>query len=549
MKLLTSLQMREVDNLTTSRFNISQMQLMETAGVAAAEFIESVVRPTVERRIVVLCGKGNNGGDGFVVARHLAQHGGRPTVILCADPTEVRGESENNLKRFLEGGNKIEAVRSVDQWRQVVHHLAAADVVVDALVGTGLRGAVSEPVATVVRDINEHHKRHRFLVFSIDIPSGLSADNGDVPGEAIEADFTVTFTAPKVGMLLAPASTHVGRLKVVSIGSPRELVEECAEGHVRWLEPGEFSGISFYRPADSNKGQYGHALLVAGSLGKTGAAVMAGTAALRSGAGLVTAAVPEPCLPIVAAHTPEMMTEALVATEAGSVSLRSLEYEHFNELIRGKTVLAMGPGLGTHNATQEFVRTVVQKFDLPMILDADALNAFAGNPRALRNHKSKHLVLTPHPGEMARLIGSTAADVQAHRIDVARKAAADFQATVVLKGNQTVIAAPDSKADGKVWINPTGNPGMAKGGTGDVLTGMLTGILAERGADNAFETGAENWNRWICAAVYLHGLAGDIASIDFGETSLMATDLINAIPKSLRQFKSQIDFLQFASRP
>src|ERR1700683_3027258 len=535
MKLLTALQMREVDKLTTSRFGISQMQLMETAGAAATEYIETIVRPSIARRVVILCGRGNNGGDGLVVARHLSQRGGHPIVILCADPTEVRGEPENNLKRYLESGQKIEAVRSVDQWRQVAHHVASADVVVDALVGTGLRGAVAEPVATVIRDTNEHRKRQHFLTFAIDIPSGISADTGEIAGEAIEADVTITFTAPKVGMLLAPASTHVGRLKVVNIGSPRELVEECTEGHLRWLDPGEFSGLSFYRPADSNKGLYGHALLVAGSLGKTGAAVMAGTAALRCGVGLVTAAVPEPCLPIVAAHTPEMMTEALVATEAGSVSLRSLEYEHFSELVRNKTVLAIGPGLGTHNATQEFVRTVVQKFDTPTILDADGVNAFAGNARALRNHKTKYLVITPHPGEMARLIGSTVPEVQAHRLDVARKAAVDFQATVVLKGDQNVIASPN----GKAWINSTGTPGMAKGGTGDVLTGMLAGILAQRGGEKGFDSGAENWNRWICASVYLHGLAGDNAALEFGETSVMATDLIAAIPKTLRQFKSQ----------
>lgn len=529
MKLLNSLQMREVDNLTTSRFGISQMQLMESAGTAAAEYVETILRTPIGRRTVVLCGKGNNGGDGLVVARHLAQRGARPLVILFADPTEVRGESENNLKRYLESGEKVEAVRSIDQWRQVAHHLSDAHVVVDALVGTGLRGAVNDPIATVIRDVNEQRKRNHSFTVAIDIPSGLSADTGEIAGEAIEADATVTFTAPKVGMLLQPASNHVGRLRVAPIGSPRELVEECADSHVRWLEPGEFSGVDLRRPADTNKGNYGHVLVVAGSLGKTGAAVMAGTAALRAGAGLVTTAVPEPCMQIVGAHTPEMMTQALLATDEGTVSLRSLDYSRFADLLEGKAILAMGPGLGTHHATQEFIRTVVQKFDVPTVLDADGLNAFAGNNDALKNHATRHLVITPHPGEMARLINSSAGEVQKHRLEVAQQAASDFKAIVVLKGNQTVVASPD----GKSWINSTGNPGMAKGGTGDVLTGVLAGVLAQHLT--------EDHARSVCLAVYLHGLAGDLASHQFGEIALMATDIINAIPYAYRQLKTELD--------
>ena len=322
MKLLNAVQMREVDSLTTSRYGISQTQLMETAGTVAAEFVEHLLRAPKERHILVLCGKGNNGGDGLVVARRLWERGARPVVILCAEPKEIRGEAENSLRRFLEAGEKLEAVRSVDQWRKVAHHLATAEAVVDALVGTGLRGPVVDPIATVIREVNENRKKRNTLTIAIDIPSGLSGDVGEVAGDAIEADATITFTAPKVGMVLQPASNCVGRLKVAFIGSPRELVEECADSTVRWLEPGEFSGISLRRPANSNKGNYGHALVVAGSMGKTGAAVMAGTAALRTGAGLVTVATAEPCLPIVAAHTPEVMTHGLAATDEGSVSLR-----------------------------------------------------------------------------------------------------------------------------------------------------------------------------------------------------------------------------------
>ncbi len=318
-----------------------------------------------------------------------------------------------------------------------------------------------------------------------------------------------------------PPHTSVNYL-FARLARPRELVEEVGKGTVRWLETGEFSEFALPRKPDGNKGNYGHALIVAGSVGKSGAAVMASWAALRIGAGLVTAAVPEPVLPLVAVPNPEVMTEPLPATDTGSISLRALEYERFNGIAKGKSVIGIGPGLTTQTETVQFVRTVVAKYlDIPIVLDADGLNAFDGHAQELKAAR-KMLAVTPHPGEMARLVGSDTRQIQSRRLEIARKAAAEWNAFVILKGHQTVIAAPN----GNAWINSTGNAGMATGGTGDVLTGMLAGLIAQHGA------GASA----LCFGVYLHGLAGDIAYADSGEAPLMATDLIRSIPRAYQQF-------------
>ena len=292
---------------------------------------------------------------------------------------------------------------------------------------------------------------------------------------------------------------------------------------IRWVDAKEMSRFALPRRADGNKGSYGHALIVAGSLGKSGAAVLASWAALRVGAGLVTVATPEPVLSIVAAHTPEIMTEPLPATDAGTISMRSFEYERFDKIVKGKRALGIGPGLTTQDETQQFVHAVVSKRAVPMILDADGLNAFAGRASELKNPAGP-IALTPHPGEMARLMQCEIKDVQARRLEVARESAADWSAFVILKGHQTVIASPD----GQLFVNSTGNPGMGTGGTGDVLTGMLSGLTAQ--------FGTSDWVRVLAFGVYLHGLAGDIAYEDTGEAPLLASDLIHAIPRAYQRF-------------
>ncbi|MGA8266783.1 MAG: NAD(P)H-hydrate dehydratase, partial [Candidatus Acidiferrales bacterium] len=526
MKVLTAAQMREVDRLSAERYSISGLQLMENAAAGVVDYLEKNSANLDHLAIVVVCGKGNNGGDGFAIARLLRARGGRPVAILCAGPEEVRGDAGVNLDRYRRAGGEIAFARAPGDWPDAKKILLRADIVLDALFGTGLRGSVEGWLGGVIDDINS--RRDVARIVAVDIPSGLSADVGEVAGPAVDAHVTITFTAPKIGQLLHPASQKVGRLVVVPIGSPRALVEECSDSKVRWLEPGEISEIDLNRRADVNKGDFGHALVVAGSVGKTGAAVMAGWAALRSGAGLVTVATPEPCLPIVSGQVPEMMTEPLAATDFGSISASSLENNRFAGLLRGKAIAAIGPGLSTGADTQQFIRAVVRENPIPTVLDADGLNALAGHRAELAAHKCESLVITPHPGEMARLIASSVADVQRCRIDVAKAAATEFKATVVLKGHETVIASPE----GDVWVNSTGNPGMAKGGTGDVLTGMLAGILAQHGRQN--RTSA------VCLAVYLHGLAGDLAAREIGEIPLMATDLIRAIPRAYSHILAEL---------
>jgi len=530
MKILTAAEMGEVDRLTAERYGIPSLSLMENAGKNVADFIATRFKRLESRRIVVLCGKGNNGGDGFVTARHLADAGATPIVILVAAQDEMRGDAAANRARWEKSGGKIRVVRTSSDWQTARPSVNSADLIVDALLGTGVRGSVEGLLSEAIREVNRRERGR--IVVAVDIPSGLPADADGSPESRAEArdsadnivaaNYTVTFTAPKVGMFFGNASAYVGQLLVRQIGSPADLVEEAGKGTVRWLEQREFSEFALPRKPDGNKGNYGHALIVAGSVGKSGAAVMASWAALRIGAGLVTAAMPEPVLPLVAAANPEVMTEPLPATDTGSISLRALEYERFNGIVKGKSVIGIGPGLTTHTETVQFVRTVVGKYlDIPIVLDADGLNAFDGHVHELKAAR-KMLAVTPHPGEMARLVGSDTKQIQSRRLEVARKAAAEWSAFVILKGYQTVIAAPN----GDAWINSTGNAGMATGGTGDVLTGILTGLIAQHGPGAAS----------LCFGVYLHGLAGDIAYADSGEAPLMATDLIRSIPRAYQQF-------------
>lgn len=525
MKILTAAEMREVDGLSTERHGVRSLTLMENAGRGVAQFMQAQFPDFARRRIVVLCGKGNNGGDGFVVARHLLKMGARPRVFLLAEPRDLGGDAAANFKRWKRASRELRVIRSAKDWRSLRDVIAGADIVVDALLGTGARGPVEGPFLEAIQDLNR--RRPGQTVVAVDIPSGLQADTGEVQGAAVRADFTVTFTAPKPGLLLAAGPSHVGRLTVRQIGSPAELVEETGKGNLRWSEPGEFLRFALPRRPEGHKGDYGHALIVAGSVGKSGAAVLASLGALRAGAGLVTAATPEPVLSIVAAHTPEIMTEPLITTLAGTVSMRCFEANVFSRLLTDKDALAIGPGLTTQAETQQFVRAAVgMRARIPIILDADGLNAFESRASELKD--SEHpITVTPHPGEMARLLGCSNMDVQARRIDIAQKAAADWNTHVILKGYQTVIAAPN----GPTWINSTGNPGMATAGTGDVLTGMLAGLTAQYGR--------AAWPLVLAFGVYLHGLAGDIAAKEVGEAPLMASDLIRAIPAAYRRFYSE----------
>src|SRR5713226_4662022 len=509
MKVLTAAQMREADRLTTERYGISSLQLMENAGAAIADFLREKFSGLAQRKIVVLCGKGNNGGDGLVVARLLKQSGCSPEVILFSNPGSVEGDAGVNLKRWQKGLGELRVVTSSAEWEPLRAELDSADVIADVNAARTKNGAGG--------------KATRTFVISVDMPSGLASDAEDFRGPVVNADFTVTLTAPKLGQMVSPRASCCGVLAVRSIGTPPELLESDPHLKMHWLEPGEFRGLPLKRDPASHKGSYGHALIVAGSLGKSGAAVLAGRGALRSGAGLVTVATPLDVLPTVAAGAPEMMTAPLAATEAGTASLRNLDYGRFAEIARDKSVVAIGPGLSTLNETQQFIRTIVAETQLPIILDADGLNAYAGMADHLNQRHASVLALTPHPGEMARLLGVTTKDVQARRLDIALEAAGKWRAYVVLKGFHTILATPS----GNVFFNTTGNPGMATGGTGDVLTGILAGLTAQ--------FGAEGWPCVLGLGIYLHGLAGDIAESRVGQAPLIASDLIDALPEAYAQ--------------
>lgn len=511
MKITTAAEMREIDCVTTEKFGVPSLTLMENAGSAVARWV--IVKYPKAWRFTIFCGKGNNGGDGFVAARKLGDQGRRATVVLLCDPSELKGDAAEMFKLM-----RIEplVVKSPEELRGEQMALALkGEVIIDAILGTGFRPPVTGLYAETIKVINASRKP----VVAVDIPSGADADSFNSADDLrARADHIVTFSAPRPAHVFAGLTR--GETMVAPIGSPDESIQSQLNLHV--TTPRDFAALLADRSPDGHKGTYGHALVVGGSVGKSGAVAMAGMSVLRSGAGLSTIATAKSALPMVAAFTPEIMTEPLAETEEGSISPESYRQERIAQVMEGKDVVALGPGIGRHAATVFFVRHFVEDCKVPLVIDADGLNAFAGQTEKLNGAK-RSLVLTPHPGEMSRLTGLSTADVQKDRIGVARKFAAEHQCIVVLKGHRTLIALPD----GTVWVNTTGNPGMATGGTGDVLTGMVAGMMAQT-KDVAMA---------VRAAVYLHGLAGDAAREKVGEASLVASDLIAYLPEAFKRAK------------
>ena len=504
MKIVTAAEMREIDRVTSERFGVPSLTLMENAGESVAVFVIS--RFSSAHSIGVICGKGNNGGDGFVAARKLQDAGRDVRVLLLADPSELKGDAAEMYRQL----SSAVVVRSAEELeREPARSVFESNLLIDAILGTGFKPPVTGLYAQAISRLNSGSSP----VVAVDIPSGADADaTGKPPGIVSRADAIVTFTAPRPAHALGGLTR--GPVVVSPIGSPFQAV--VSKEKLNLTTPAQVAPLIAPRAAASNKGSFGHVLVIGGSVGKAGSVAMAGMAALRSGAGLSTVATPKSVLPTVAGFHPELMTEPLEETEIGSISKRALSYGHVDTIVKGKTVLAVGPGTSRHKETVGFVRAAVKKFTSPMVLDADGLNAFEGSADEL-DGKDRTLVITPHPGEMARLVGSTVSAVQQDRIATARKFAAERQLIVVLKGHRTLIAAPD----GEVWVNVTGNPGMATGGTGDILTGMVAGMMAQN-PQNVFQA--------VIAAVYLHGLAGDLACESMGEHSLTATDLLHTLP-------------------
>jgi NAD(P)H-hydrate epimerase len=512
IRVATAEEMRRADRRVTERFGVPSLLLMENAGRGAADAVERVFGPARGRRVLAVCGKGNNGGDGFVVARHLAARGARVAVWLACSRGEVRGDAAVNLDALVRAGLPLvetdaEALRG---------ELGAADLVVDALLGTGVSGPAAGPVAGAIAAVNEARRP----VCALDVPSGLSADHGRLAGPAVRATLTVTFGLPKLGLLLRPAAECAGRIELADLGVPRAWLE--ADVAVELPEPEDIRTLLPARPSDAHKGRYGHLLVVAGAVGKTGAAVLASRGALRAGTGLVTCACPASQQPVVAGQLVEAMTEPLPETGAQSLSLKAVE--RVLELASRMDAVAVGPGVGLEPETREAVRRVLVAAERAVVVDADALTALVGHLGELREARGPRL-LTPHPGEAARLLGCTVAEVQADRPGSARRLAEASGAWVALKGAGTVVTGPD----GRTALNPTGNAGMASGGMGDVLTGISGGLLAQ-----GLEPGPA-----LLAAVYLHGLAGDVAAAAGGPVGLLAGDVAEALPDALRRLRAE----------
>jgi ADP-dependent NAD(P)H-hydrate dehydratase / NAD(P)H-hydrate epimerase len=522
MKILTAAQMQEIDRLTTERYGVPSLTLMENAGRGVVEFLERRFSPLEAEKIVILCGRGNNGGDGLVVARMLRERGLKPRVLLLADPDRLSGDAAVNYKRLAQNGAP-EDVRDSVAWRRIKGELIDCSLLLDALLGTGLTKPLGGFLLEVVQNFPTVFPQARIV--AVDLPTGILADTGELIGECIRADASVTFTAPKVAHLFPPACQRVGDWVVKAIGTPSEALENNSDLFLNVLQLEDLEWLVRPRQLEAHKGNYGHVLVLGGSVGKAGAAAMAAKAALRAGAGLVTVATSKSALPVIASHSMEVMTEPLPETDSGTVSLRALNGGLLDTLVEGKTVLAVGPGLGRHPETLELVRAVVNKYDLPVVLDADGLNAFAGCIQTLRAERRVR-VLTPHPGEMARLTDRMTSAIVTHRLEVAREFAKSHGVQLVLKGFRTLTASPE----GQVWVNPTGNPGMATGGSGDVLTGITAALLAQYPGRAATEVTA--------AAVYLHGLAGDIAARGMGEASVIAGDILDALPKAYQEIRA-----------
>ena len=513
--------MREIDRRTSAEFGVPSLTLMENAGSGVAEFV--LRRYPRAESIGVVCGKGNNGGDGFVAARKLIEAGKQVSMVLLADPAEVKGDAAAMLQRLP---LKPVVVRSeADLQTAEAAECFGAELLLDSVLGTGFKPPVEGLYAAAIRRMNAA----KAPVFAVDIPSGANAD-GFAPEEHLRcrADAIVTFTAPRPAHVFGNLTR--GEIAVVAIGSPAEAIQ--SELNLDVISWPDIACCFALRKPDANKGKFGHVLVVGGSVGKSGAAAMAGMGALRVGAGLCTVATPKSVLPLVAGFAPELMTEPLAETEAGTISAG--HYGRLDTAMQGKAIVALGPGISRNPETVQLIHSTVAKCTLPLILDADGLNAFEGRGQQLNGSK-RPLVITPHPGEMARLTGLSITEIQKDRIGVARKFAAEHQCIVVLKGHRTLIAEPN----GHVWVNTTGNPGMASGGTGDVLTGFIAGMIAQ--FPNEFV-------KAVCAAVWLHGYAGDVVASYSSEQALTATDLLRStnidmpIRYWMAQFNSIHDF-------
>jgi len=511
MKVLNSTQMKRIDKNAIEGLGIIGPILMENAG---AEIAREIIKrfPRIEKNSVcIVCGKGNNGGDGFVVARHLFNKGCCPYMVLLAEKKDLKGDAELNCGIIYKMGIPIAEITDKKKWEEIRDKVMNSDILVDAIFGTGLTKPVKGRYIKVIEDMNSSGS----FIVAVDIPSGISSDQFQIIGTCIKADLTVTMAAPKIPHVFPPAEDFMGELVIADITAPSFLFDDESLP-MEFVEKEQLLSYFKKRRNSTHKGSYGHLFILSGSLGKTGAAAMAGKAALEMGAGLVTVGTPQSCLPIVARSMMELMTEPLAETDEWTLSENALS--QVKNLLKGKDAVLIGPGISTHQSTSKLIMSLLPSIEVPALLDADALNILSSHPEVLKSMSSP-VVVTPHPGEFARMIHVSTKKVMEDKLKLAPEFAKEYGVYVVLKGYRTITATPD----GKIFINPTGNPGMASGGSGDVLSGMIASLIMQ-GNDLL---GA------VLASVYVHGLSGDIAVKKIGEKSLVAGDIINFLPQSI----------------
>lgn len=520
MRVLSAEEMQACDRATTERYGVPSIELMRAASAAVDVFAREQFPRA--RRVTVLCGKGNNGGDGLMAARLLARAGLEVTTLLLGSQYELKGDAATAWRELSVSPNRY--IYEVNSPADLHAHNNAldADLIVDAVLGTGFK----PPMKGLALQAMEWASASTAPFLSVDLPSGWPADStsSKVESETFPSDAAITFTAPKPAHIFGELTRRWNQPIVVApIGSPDDAI--VSSGRLSWAGTSH-QLVEQPRATESNKGKYGHVLVIGGSTGKSGAPAMTSLAALRTGAGLVTAAVPNSILDQVSRCAPELMMHPMVASPSGELASKGITAQQFQKMIDRITVMAVGPGLGQGPGAEILLEAVLSDTKLPVVIDADGLNTLAANPFLLEKmtkvaKDGRTIVLTPHPGEMARLAGKSVAEVQANRLDTARKFVRERGVTLVLKGSRTLIA----HSDGSVAVNTSGNPGMAKGGSGDMLTGVIAGMLAQFSSDTA---------RAVEAAVYLHGLSADLAVREEDEHTLLATDSLKFFAGAFR---------------
>ena len=519
MLLVTAKQMQEMDKQAIESYDIPGLVLMENAGRGSFDFLLKKFKNIKPKKVAVFAGRGNNGGDGFVIARYLMEKDIAVTCFLLSAKNRVQGDAKINLDLAIKLCDKSEnsqiiEIPDADAFKKYKTRITRHDLFIDAILGTGLNSNVKGLFKDVIELINSG----RQPVFSIDIPSGLNSDTGRPLGVAVKADATATFAFAKAGHVIYPGNIYTGKLKIIDIGIPDSIAKE-KNIKLSLMEKNRITSFFNPRKFQSHKGSYGHLLIIAGSKGKTGAAGLCANAAMRCGTGLVSLGIAKSLNKIIEPMVMEPMTFPLPEKEKGYLSDNC--FDEIQTLLKGKQALAVGPGIGTKKGTIKLVHHLVEKSDVPLIIDADALNCIAQNLEILKTKKAA-AILTPHPGEMARLCNMTTSDVQQNRLEIASNFAQKYNSVLILKGAQTIVTFPD----GKIFINPTGNPGMASGGMGDVLTGMIAGFCAQGfSPENA-----------SLAAVFIHGMCGDILAENIGGFGFLATDMVEIIPKAIHKY-------------